>query len=191
MSFGWERHHKTFSIWIIFDVDVFKNYFRLETDTMKTQFSKTRWKRENFIERLQHEINKETQSVADSTGLSSWIILGTLFMFWRQEIFGDLHFIFHPNPHLYSKHLGRFKGILSSVVIVLLSLLGCCLFRFYKKRRINKKAEINKKNFEDEQVLVYAEEEVDVLEEEAAKVGFILILKKFEFSLHISGCIAL
>ena len=64
----------------------------------------------------------------------------------------------------------------------MLSLLGCCLFRFYKKRRINKKAEINKKNFEDEQVLVYAEEEVDVLEEEAAKVGFILMLKKFEFS---------
>ena len=58
----------------------------------------------------------------------------------------------------------------------MLGLLGWCLYRFYKKKRINRKAEKNKADFEDEQVLVHAEEEVDILEEEAAKVRFIMIL---------------
>ena len=47
-----------------------------------------------------------------------------------------------------------------------------CTYRFYKKKRINDKAEQNKKNFQDEEALVFAEEELDMLEEEAAKVGF-------------------
>ena len=58
------------------------------------------------------------------------------------------------------------------MLIVLLALVIYCIYRFYKKKRINDKAEKNKKNFEDEEVLVLAEEEVDMLEEEAAKVGF-------------------
>ena len=58
------------------------------------------------------------------------------------------------------------------MLIVLLGLVIYCIYRFVKKKRINEKAEKNKKNFEDEEVLVFAEEEVDMLEEEAAKVGF-------------------
>ena len=54
----------------------------------------------------------------------------------------------------------------------MLGLVIYCIYRFVKKKRINDKAEKNKKNFEDEEVLVFAEEEVDMLEEEAAKVGF-------------------
>ena len=56
----------------------------------------------------------------------------------------------------------------------MLALVIYCIYRFYKKKRINDKAEKNKKNFEDEEVLVFAEEEVDMLEEEAAKVGFFI-----------------
>ena len=69
-------------------------------------FSKTRWKRENLFKNLRHEIDKETQSVSDKTGMNPWIILGTKSVeyFWK---FSDLHFIFTLNPHLYSKHLGR------------------------------------------------------------------------------------
>ena len=50
------------------------NYFRIVE--MKIHFAKTRWKRENFIKRLQHEINKETQNVAETTGVTPWVILG-------------------------------------------------------------------------------------------------------------------
>ena len=57
-------------------------------------------------------------------------------------------------------------------MIVLLALVIYCIYRFYKKKRINDKAEKNKKNFEDEEVLVFAEEEMDMLEEEASKVRF-------------------
>ena len=39
--------------------------------------SKTRWRRENLFKNLQHEIDKETQSVSDKTGMNPWIILGT------------------------------------------------------------------------------------------------------------------
>ena len=39
--------------------------------------SKTRWRRENLFKNLQLEIEKETQSVSDKTGMSPWIILGT------------------------------------------------------------------------------------------------------------------
>ena len=56
------------------------------------------------------------------------------------------------------------------MLIVLLALVIYCIYRFYKKKRINDKAEKNKKNFEDEEALVFAEEEVDMLEEEASKV---------------------
>ena len=58
------------------------------------------------------------------------------------------------------------------MLIVLLALVIYCIYRFYKKKRINDKAEKNKKNFEDEEVLVFAEEEMDMLEEEASKVRF-------------------
>ena len=58
------------------------------------------------------------------------------------------------------------------MLIVLLGLVIYCIYRFYKKKRINDKAEQNKKNFQDEEALVFAEEELDMLEEEAAKVGF-------------------
>ena len=58
------------------------------------------------------------------------------------------------------------------MLIVLLGLVIYCIYRFYKKKRINDKAEKNKKNFEDEEVLVFAEEEMDMLEEEASKVRF-------------------
>ena len=70
------------------------------------------------------------------------------------------------------------------MVIVLLGLVIYCIYRFYKKKRINDKAEKNKKNFEDEEVLVFAEEEVDMLEEEAAKVGFWF---KILFSSNLEG----
>ena len=60
------------------------------------------------------------------------------------------------------------------MLIVLLVLVIYCVYRFYKKKRINDKPEKNKKNFEDEEVLVFAEEEMDMLEEEAAKVGFFI-----------------
>ena len=43
---------------------------------MTIHFSKTRWKREDFIKRLQHEVDKETKYVADKTGVSPWVVLG-------------------------------------------------------------------------------------------------------------------
>ena len=70
------------------------------------------------------------------------------------------------------------------MLILLLALVIYCVYRFCKKKRINDKAEKNKKNLEDEEVLVLAEEEMDMLEEEAAKVGF---LSKILFSSNLEG----
>lgn len=87
---------------------IIQNYHSAESEKkMKTPpISQTRWKRENLFKKIQHEIDEETQSVSDKTGLNPWIILGTKSFEYFLK-FSDLHFIFTLNPHLYSKHLGR------------------------------------------------------------------------------------
>ena len=58
---------------------IIQNYHLAESEKkMKSQPSvKTRWKRENLFKKIQHEIEGETESVGEKTGVSPWIILGT------------------------------------------------------------------------------------------------------------------
>ena len=58
---------------------IIQNYHSAESEKkMKTPpISQTRWKRENLFKKIQHEIDEETQSVSDMTGVNPWIILGT------------------------------------------------------------------------------------------------------------------
>ena len=39
---------------------------------------KSRWKRDNLMEKFQQKIVKETQLVAKKTGVNPWIVLGML-----------------------------------------------------------------------------------------------------------------
>ena len=67
-----------FMNWTLIIIQNYRSADCCERKMKSPPVSKTRWRRENvFFQKIQHEIDKETQSVSDTTGLNPWIILGT------------------------------------------------------------------------------------------------------------------
>ena len=97
------------------------------------QFLRMRRKRENFIEQVEHEVEKDAGVVADKTGMPPWMVL----------------------------------ALFALLLLVIIALLVFCIWRFFAKKRVKKDGA---KKSSDEQGLVDGEEEIDINEDDQAKV---------------------
>jgi len=105
-----------------------------------------RWKRENFIKQVEHEVEKDAEVVADKTGMEPWMVL----------------------------------SLFAVLLLVIIGLLGFCIWRFFAKKRGKKDA--TKKNI-DEQGLVDGEEEIDINEDDQVKPPEVEYLGKLQYEL--------
>ena len=106
--------------------------FKVRMDSNQ-QFPRMRRKRENFIEQVEHEVEKDAGVVADKTGMPPWMVL----------------------------------ALFALLLLVIIALLVFCIWRFFAKKRVKKDGA---KKSSDEQGLVDGEEEIDINEDDQAKV---------------------
>ena len=106
--------------------------FKVRMDSNQ-QFLRMRKKRENFIEQVEHEVEKDAGVVADKTGMPPWMVL----------------------------------ALFALLLLVIIALLVFCIWRFFAKKRVKKDGA---KKSSDEQGLVDGEEEIDINEDDQAKV---------------------
>ena len=95
---------------------------------------KMRWKRENFLHKVEEEVESDAEAVAEKTGMQPWMVL----------------------------------SLFAVVLLVIIGLLGFCIWRFFAKKRGKK--DKTKANI-DEKGLIEGEEDIDINEEELVKVS--------------------
>eukprot|EP00091_Calanus_sinicus_P002135 TRINITY_DN12190_c0_g1_i1.p1 TRINITY_DN12190_c0_g1~~TRINITY_DN12190_c0_g1_i1.p1 ORF type:complete len:125 (-),score=48.78 TRINITY_DN12190_c0_g1_i1:5-379(-) len=109
------------------------------------QSTKMRWKKENFIKKVEHEVEEDAEIVAEKTGMEPWMVL----------------------------------SIFAVLLLVIIGLLGFCIWRFFAKKRGKK--DTTKKNI-DEQGLVRGRE-IDINEDDQVKPPEKEYLGKLQYEL--------